>query len=65
MSVLDTESVRAPDSAHPRGRWYRPGSIDAIALTVVVVVLARGWLLDLVDSARALTKLDASGLFWP
>jgi uncharacterized membrane protein YraQ (UPF0718 family) len=55
VSVLDTESVRAPESAQPRGRWYRPGSIDAIAVTVIVVVLARGWLLDLIDSARALT----------
>ncbi len=58
MTALDTESVRpsGPEESTPlRNRFGRPGSVEVLAAVVVAVLLARGWLLGLLDTPRALT----------
>ena len=58
MTALDTESVRpsGPEGSTPeRSRFGRLGSVEVLAAVVVAVLLARGWLLGLLDTPRALT----------
>jgi hypothetical protein len=57
VSVLDTEPVTPPDADRPgkRGLLSRIGSVEVLAVVVVVVLLSRGWLLGLIESPRALT----------
>jgi uncharacterized protein len=56
VTALDTGQTPPPEpSAPPRSRFGRLGSVEALAAVVVVVLLARGWLLGLLDSPRALT----------
>ena len=58
MTALDTESVRpsGPEGSAPqRSRLGRLGSVEVLAAVVVAVLLARGWLLGLLDTPRALT----------
>lgn len=57
MSTLDTEPVRPHEGveAQPvRGR-RRLGSVELLAALVIAAVLARGWLVDLIDSPASLT----------
>jgi uncharacterized membrane protein YraQ (UPF0718 family) len=56
VAALDTEPARAPEPAAPRPR-RGIRSVDLLAGVVVVGVLAREWLLALVDSPAALTLL--------
>jgi uncharacterized membrane protein YraQ (UPF0718 family) len=60
--VLDTDhpipvsdDEEAPPA--PGSRWSRLGSVELLAVVVVLVLLTRGWLLGLIDSPRALTMV--------
>ena len=58
MTALDTESVRpsGPEGSAPQAsRLGRLGSVEVLAAVVVAVLLARGWLLGLLDTPRTLT----------
>ena len=57
MTALDTEPVGRPETRERASvRWRRRlGSVEMLALVVIAVLLARGWLLSLVDSPRAAT----------
>jgi uncharacterized membrane protein YraQ (UPF0718 family) len=57
MTALDTEPVGRTEKKEPAGvRWRRRlGSVEMLALVVIAVLLARQWLLDLIDSPRAAT----------
>lgn len=61
MTVLDTGGLppdidEEPAPARPRrSRWSRLGSVEVLALVVVGVLLARGFLLGLIDSPAAQT----------
>ncbi len=58
MTALDTESARpsGPEGSTPqRSRFGFLGSVEALAAVVVAVLLARGWLLGLLDTPRTLT----------
>jgi uncharacterized membrane protein YraQ (UPF0718 family) len=57
VTALDTEPVGRPETREPASvRWRRRlGSVEMLALVVIAVLLARGWLLGLVDSPRAAT----------
>ena len=57
MTALDTEPVGRPETREPASvRWRRRlGSVEMLALVVIAVLLARDWLLSLVDSPRAAT----------
>jgi len=61
MTVLDTGGLppdidEEPETSRPRrSRWSRLGSVEVLALVVVGVLLARGFLLGLIDSPAAQT----------
>jgi uncharacterized membrane protein YraQ (UPF0718 family) len=57
VSVLDAEPELTPEDERPPRRRLRGrlGSVEVLAVVVVVVLLSRGWLLGLIDSPRALT----------
>jgi uncharacterized protein len=57
VSVLDTEPVSPPEADRPAKRRLlsRLGSVEALAVVVVVVLFARGWLVGLFESPRSLT----------
>lgn len=60
MTVLDTEPVRRPpveEPPRPPSRWGRLGSVEVLAVVVVIILLGRGWLLSLIESPRALTLI--------
>jgi len=60
VTVLDTEPVRRPpveEPPRPPSRWGRLGSVEVLAVVVVIILLGRGWLLSLIESPRALTLI--------
>jgi uncharacterized protein len=57
VSVLDTDPVETPEEQPPAKRRLlsRVGSVEVLAVVVVVVLLSRGWLVGLIESPRVLT----------
>jgi uncharacterized membrane protein YraQ (UPF0718 family) len=57
VSILDADPVGSleEEPAPPRPRRLRIGSVEVLAGVVIVVLLARGWLLGLIDTPRLLT----------
>jgi len=60
VTVLDTEAVRRPhveEPPRPPSRWGRLGSVEGLAVVVVIVLIGRGRLLSLIESPKAMTLI--------
>ena len=60
MAVVETEPAPVPDTDTSRPRrtgWARLGSVEALAATVVLVLIGRGWLIEQFSSPRTLTLI--------